>query len=1032
MAYGLNYTTQFYDHFDTNIVFNIYKKDFTSELGDELLTGWTNHSHPEDYTIFTTSGSYIVSANKTSSGGIAIADSNNFNLINGQRLEITLNASTYDAKPLPLLYLDNGGTLASWQVLAGNNTYTYDSLASEEVNLYIWSALADNVDFSIVSSAKQGEPSATLTPQSANLNYSFNGNIISLSADLNFVNNFSNFKQFDDLFRNEDREYKLIITRDSKTLFNGYLICDLIEQPFYNNGIINLKFTDYLKLLTNIYPSIITADRYARKTLLEIINNILSYTTGGEYLPIYINNALYHTGQYTDTGKTLFEQTYINVDLFWNNDNETENAYDILNSILKSFNCILYQYNGYWIIERYNDIMRDRDWTYFPVEYWTDVSCFTNYTGTNATDRTNIFFYNGAAYPDISVGSRYVQNEAKTNLKSYVSLQPDASSIDTSIGKTYGITMNNNVNLGYLKSVDIPLPTEDLYDGEEETTFVYTKQGWWRLNVSTYVYDKADNLLTTGNYNSGMQTGGVVNFNSLNTNIYVPTDKIYFKNSYVVENFVYQRETRTPYIYNDPPGTWSQNGAVVDLSTGIDASIYCNVNSLNLLSLILGQPSTNRIEIYIKDDKDFEYTNKTQSIGYNSGAKNIIINLQDESQPSLIINNCAKTLTDLPVIDVSYNPYDSSIALKTWTGNNRITVLTSGYNKSSQIKNWIYWAQNPPAAIQDVRLFYKFIDTFDNTTEALNIKYKATVWNYLNYHYTNCRVQFSIRAGKDAIIPNGWIFQDTNGDTSIRAANDGNEYLFYEDYDPDLVGLTFEINKNINLRSIYHTSVPKTQTFIIGIQPIKVNIGGAGLTYQNFPIVGDFEVTIGNTRQIPNKYDCTLDNNFLRKEDYTYSIYDVSSLNYKNSLYLDVSSPDSMTYSWMDPDDQTVTSALAYMLLKGKYNNSNKTRLTLYGDLLINEVPKPLSVLYDYYIQRDDVSIPFTIQEYSYDLRSNICSMKAFEYPIDVSVDPSLGYVTSYTNETENGVLIPLRTIRNLKTRGNNMGIEGVVNYTKY
>jgi hypothetical protein len=84
-------------------------------------------------------------------------------------------------------------------------------------------------------------------------------------------------------------------------------------------------------------------------------------------------------------GQTLFNKTGFNTEVFWENETERKNSLEVLQSILRSFNCYLYWWNNYWYIEHYSDL-------------WKTNIAFVEYTAG--------FPYSPAAYGIISNETR--------------------------------------------------------------------------------------------------------------------------------------------------------------------------------------------------------------------------------------------------------------------------------------------------------------------------------------------------------------------------------------------------------------------------------------------------------------------------------------------------------------------------------------------------------------------------------------------------------------------------------------------------
>ena len=167
------------------------------------------------------------------------------------------------------------------------------------------------------------------------------------------IANESVFTTFDNLLSAYEREYKAIVTYKSTIVFEGYLNCEDVEQTFLEHSIVRLTFNDGLKRLEDESPTIVNT--FDTVSLLDYIQSCLSLTAWA--YDIHINSRLFYTPYHSETATdTMFEQSAVDTDLFWKNDSETDNAYDILTKILKPLNAFIYIFEEKFIIERYDDI----------------------------------------------------------------------------------------------------------------------------------------------------------------------------------------------------------------------------------------------------------------------------------------------------------------------------------------------------------------------------------------------------------------------------------------------------------------------------------------------------------------------------------------------------------------------------------------------------------------------------------------------------------------------------------------------------
>jgi len=194
---------------------------------------------------------------------------------------------------------------------------------------------------------------------------------IGTGAKVVFINE-GDFSDYDDLLANYEKQVKVKIEWDSQVVFEGFLICDLNEQTLLPNATIILQFTNYLKRLEYAYLDAL-ASNAGRVTLVDCIKEALELT-GLEY-PLYVNSSLFETNQEagSDLGGTFLEQTLVECDLFWINADEYDNAYMVLQKILQAFDAFLYMWDEKWIIERWDNIVNEGNWVYFPFgESWVD------------------------------------------------------------------------------------------------------------------------------------------------------------------------------------------------------------------------------------------------------------------------------------------------------------------------------------------------------------------------------------------------------------------------------------------------------------------------------------------------------------------------------------------------------------------------------------------------------------------------------------------------------------------------------------
>jgi len=183
--------------------------------------------------------------------------------------------------------------------------------------------------------------------------------------------------QFSDLFTDDERKFKVIISKDvttgsitaKTTQWVGYVLPDVYREPYLTTPyIVEVSATDGLGTLKNFLYQF--TDETAYSGILDqwsIINEILNKLN--LWLNLKVINSLAETSAVIDfeTMYNPFGTTYVNLEVYDGKDCDF-----ILREILKPFGCRIFQQGGIFWIERIADLAEDT------VNYFTD-----NYAGTN-------------------------------------------------------------------------------------------------------------------------------------------------------------------------------------------------------------------------------------------------------------------------------------------------------------------------------------------------------------------------------------------------------------------------------------------------------------------------------------------------------------------------------------------------------------------------------------------------------------------------------------------------------------------------
>lgn len=171
------------------------------------------------------------------------------------------------------------------------------------------------------------------------------------------INNLADFYELMPLMTISAGQIKVVVTNDSyasapRIIFEGYLNCEAVDQDMLYFADLTLTASGLLSKLQYAHPP--SVDTLQFMTLIDIIDDCL-VLTGSSY-PIYVNCSLYEINAALGTRQTLFNRTALYTELFWENNIERMSALEILEAILKSFNCYLHWYGQKWYIKHYEDL----------------------------------------------------------------------------------------------------------------------------------------------------------------------------------------------------------------------------------------------------------------------------------------------------------------------------------------------------------------------------------------------------------------------------------------------------------------------------------------------------------------------------------------------------------------------------------------------------------------------------------------------------------------------------------------------------
>jgi len=210
------------------------------------------------------------------------------------------------------------------------------------------------------SSAPDPTPVLTLIDESLIISYDSDGwesHILKMKCEFEIANQKDDWFDLLPLMTAEEKYWKIVVTTITPsvvTLFEGFLNCETVSQGYLKYQSIKFVASSYLSKLEYVTaPSI---DTLQNMSFISIIDEILR-SVGAEY-NIRINCSLQPVGETFTSGDTLFTSCGFYTEVFWEDNVKRRPSLEILQSILLTFDCYLYWWNGYWYIDRYRDILQ--------------------------------------------------------------------------------------------------------------------------------------------------------------------------------------------------------------------------------------------------------------------------------------------------------------------------------------------------------------------------------------------------------------------------------------------------------------------------------------------------------------------------------------------------------------------------------------------------------------------------------------------------------------------------------------------------
>lgn len=177
--------------------------------------------------------------------------------------------------------------------------------------------------------------------------------IISSSIKINLESSIEN--NFEDLYNEDEKHFKVQVIKDSKNVFLGFILPDGIWEDYVADKW-NLQITasDGLASLKNVsFSNENGLNFFGRMTAINMIHLCLKKT--GLILPINENCQIQYTN-WPGSGYSILSSIYLSTERYFQNDSEPMDCESVLKSLMQIFNCTLVQQDGEWQVYRSLDL----------------------------------------------------------------------------------------------------------------------------------------------------------------------------------------------------------------------------------------------------------------------------------------------------------------------------------------------------------------------------------------------------------------------------------------------------------------------------------------------------------------------------------------------------------------------------------------------------------------------------------------------------------------------------------------------------
>ena len=304
-------------------------------------------------------------------------------------------------------------------------------------------------------------------------------------------------------------------------LFEGFLNVEAVSAALLDFAEVHFTASGYLSKLANIIPSSMNTIRI--RSLIDIIADCLKET--GVTSNIRVNSSLYEESSLLGAGQTLFNRVGTFNEAFWESDVERMNALDIISAILEPFCCYLYRWDGYWYIERYNNLVGTGGSVVGSNRYIS--RSYVEYNGSGGYD-----YADSGSVVNITLQDHSIHSLNQANTSQLLTVVPGIKQINIDIEKKV-FTNAINPDLRYITNYSGIKPDPDLRQWEayqyEAGTPTWTKRGEPYFGIKNAVLLTMANMGPSGNpmttNHEGWQNGLATKFKAY-INAYKGTDLV--------------------------------------------------------------------------------------------------------------------------------------------------------------------------------------------------------------------------------------------------------------------------------------------------------------------------------------------------------------------------------------------------------------------------------------------------------------------------------------------------------------------------